>query len=290
MPVLPPGLSLKRISVKGRSTRYADLGDGAPLVLLHGIVRSLEDWGQVIEPLSKQYRVLAPDLAGFGFSEGLPSYNLEALAEHVRDFLDALGVSGPVRLVGNSLGGAVTMKAAVQDPDRVERVVLVNSAGFGKSVTVAIRALAIPVIGGKVIKPLLLRPNMRMARAVESSLYRDQRIVTRERVNLGYDLLGQEQAMRASVESGVALGSFFGAAEGWRRELLDGYRPLSHPTLVLWGSHDKILPASHLPNARRELPAARFHLFLRVGHMPMTEVPEQFLAVVGPFLAENADA
>lgn len=287
MPVLPAGLALKRISVKGRSTRYADLGEGAPLVLLHGIVRSLEDWGQVIEPLAKHFRVLAPDLAGFGFSDGLPKYDLEGLAEHVWDFLDALEVRGPVRLVGNSLGGAVTMKAAVQRADRVDRVVLVNSAGFGKSVTVAIRALAIPVIGSRVIKPLALRPNMRMARAVESSLYRDQRIVTPERISLGYDLLGQEQAMRASVESGVALGTFFGAAEGWRRELLDAYRPLAHPTLVLWGSHDKILPASHLPNARRELPEAKFHLFQRVGHMPMTEVPEQFLSVVEPFLAES---
>lgn len=287
MPVLPAGLTLKRTSVKGRSTRYADLGEGPPLVLLHGIIRSLEDWGQVIEPLSKHYRVLAPDLAGFGFSDGIPEYTLEAQAHHVWDFLDTVGIEGPVRLVGNSLGGAVTMTAAVQRPDRIDRVVLVNSAGFGKTVTVAIRALAIPIIGAKVVKPLALRPTMFMARAVESSLYRDQRMVTPERVNLGYDILGQAEAMRASAESGVALGSFFGAAEGWRRELLDGYRKLAHPTLVVWGSHDKILPASHLPNAKRELPAARFHLFQRVGHMPMTEVPEQFLAVVEPFLAEK---
>ncbi|ABY24263.1 hydrolase, alpha/beta fold superfamily [Renibacterium salmoninarum ATCC 33209] len=92
MPVLPIGPDVKRISINGRSTRYIDVGEGPPLLLLHGIIRSLEDWGQVIDPLSKHYWVLAPDLAGFGFSDDIPEYTLDSLAEYLWGFLDAAGV------------------------------------------------------------------------------------------------------------------------------------------------------------------------------------------------------
>lgn len=282
MPVLPSGSDVKRISINGRSTRYIDVGEGPPLLLLHGIIRSLEDWGQVIEPLSKHYRVLAPDLAGFGFSDDIPEYTLDSLAEYLWGFLDAAGVQEPVRLVGNSLGGAVIMQAAVAQPERVDRVALVNSAGFGKTVTIAIRALDIPVIG-----PKLLMPSMVMAKNVERSLYRDQRIVTSERIQLGFDMLSQPNAVRALEETARFLGSFRGVHEAWRRTLLDQFKALGKPTLVIWGTHDKILPATHMENAKRELPQAQHHLFQRVGHMPQTEVPEAFLAVVEPFLASS---
>ncbi len=157
------------------------------------------------------------------------------------------------------------MQAAVAQPGRVDRVALVNSAGFGKTVTIAIRALDIPVIG-----PKLLMPSMVMAKNVERSLYRDQRIVTSERIQLGFDMLSQPNAVRALEETARFLGSFRGVHEAWRRTLLDQFKALGKPTLVIWGTHDKILPATHMENAKRELPQAQHHLFQRVGHMPQT--------------------
>lgn len=279
MPVLPVGLEVKRIEVAGRSTRYVDVGKGQPLLLLHGIIRSLEDWGQVIEPLARNRRVLALDVAGFGFSEALPVYTLETMAAYVWGFVDALGIKEPLSVIGNSLGGAVAMQFSVQRPAQVARVALVNSAGFGKEVTIAIRVLDVPMIG-----PKLLRPSMFMAKRVESSLYRDQRIVTGERVQLGFELLSQPNAVLATEGIARYLGNIRGVHAAWRRTLLDRFRALQMPTLLVWGSHDQILPAHHLENAKRELPDAQFHLFRGVGHMPQTEVPGDFLDVVVPFL------
>jgi pimeloyl-ACP methyl ester carboxylesterase len=183
--------------------------------------------------------------------------------------------------VGNSLGGAVAMQVSVQSPERVRTLALVNSAGFGKEVTVALRILAVRGLGS-----LLLRPSRAGARRVEQSLYVDQGFVTDERVEYGYRIATRPHGARVLLDLARNLGTIRGVRHEWREELLAAVVAREVPTLVVWGDRDLILPAAHLEAARNLLPYARSHLFERTGHMPQVERAEEFGKLLADFWAD----
>ena len=269
------------VLVDGLRTRYRVDGDpdGPPVLLLHGIARTHADWAAQHEILGNDYRVYSPDLAGFGGSDPLPGrYSLRALADFTEHFLDAVGITEPAHVVGNSLGGAVAMQVSVQSPERVRTLALVNSAGFGKEVTVALRILAVRGLGS-----LLLRPSRAGARRVEQSLYADQGFVTDARVEYGYRIATRPHGARVMLDLARNLGTIRGVRHEWREELLAAVVAREVPTLVVWGDRDLILPAAHLEAARNLLPYARFHLFERTGHMPQVERAEEFGKLLADF-------
>lgn len=270
-----------QITVAGRQVRYRVDGAGPPVILLHGIGRSLEDWAEQHELLRGRHRVYSVDLPGYGESEPLGQpYTLPALARFVADFLDAVEIPQPAHLVGNSLGGAVAMQLAVQAPDRVTSLVLVNSAGFGREVTIALRLLAIRPLGR-----LLLRPSRHSARRVERSLFQDPAFVTQARVEHTFALAQRPHAARVLLETVRSLGTFRGARPQWRQTLLHAVADLDIPILVVWGDRDLILPAAHLDAARARLPQAHTFLFPDTGHMPQIERAESFSRLVENFWA-----
>jgi pimeloyl-ACP methyl ester carboxylesterase len=270
-----------RVTVTGRQARYRVDGAGPAVVLLHGIGRSLEDWTEQHELLRDRHRVYSVDLPGYGESEPLGEpYTVAALARFVADFLDAVEITEPAHLVGNSLGGAVAMQLAVHAPDRVASLVLVNSAGFGREVTIALRLLAIRPLGR-----LLLRPSRHSARRVERSLFHDPALITEVRVEHTFALAQRPHAARVLLETVRSLGTFRGVHPQWRQELLHALAGLDIPTLVVWGDRDLILPATHLDAARARLPHARTHLFPDTGHMPQIERAESFSRLVENFWA-----
>lgn len=270
-----------QVTVAGRQVRYRVDGAGPAVVLLHGIGRSLEDWAEQHELLRDRYRVYSVDLPGYGKSEPLDEpYTVAALARFVADFLDAVEITEPAHLAGNSLGGAVAMQLAVQAPDRVASLVLVNSAGFGREVTIALRLLAIRPLGR-----LLLRPSRDSARRVERSLFHDPALVTEARVERTFTLAQRPHAARVLLATVRSLGTFRGVRPQWRQTLLHAVAGLEIPTLVVWGDRDRILPAAHLDAARARLPHARTYLFPDTGHMPQIERAEVFSRLVGNFWA-----
>ncbi|HEX3791050.1 MAG TPA: alpha/beta fold hydrolase [Pseudonocardiaceae bacterium] len=270
------------VEVAGRQVRYATAGTGEPVVLLHGIGRSLEDWTQTQVALSDRYAVYAVDLAGFGRSQPLVTADLPALADHVLATLDQLGVTGPAHLVGNSLGGAVAMRMAVRDRRRVASLTLADSAGFGREVTVALRVLGIPLLG-----QLLLRPNANRTRMAERSVFHDRAFVTPERLALATELSHRTGGAEAFLQVARSLGTWWGIRPGWRRELLAAVAGYRIPTLIVWGTRDRILPATQLIAAATAFPHARTHLFTETGHMPQIERADEFGALVVDFLAAN---
>ncbi|MCU1407255.1 MAG: acoC [Glaciihabitans sp.] len=268
------------VDVAGIRARYRVSGPpGAmPVLLVHGIGRSLGDWSEQHRLLSARHRVYSLDLAGFGHSEPLAErHTLTSLADFTDRFLDVMGV-GRVHLVGNSLGGAIAMQLAVGDPQRVASLVLVNSAGFGRTVTPAIRVMAIKPLGR-----VLLRPSARGARQLERSLFYDASFATEERVQEKVELAGRPHNARVFIEVAESLGTFRGVSPGWRRSLLERLREVNVPTYVMWGDRDLILPAQHLEAARSVMPQAQSHLFENTGHMPQIERAEEFAELVLAF-------
>ncbi|BCL17838.1 alpha/beta fold hydrolase [Micromonospora sagamiensis] len=269
------------LTVAGRRVRYRVDGSGPPVVLLHGIGRSLEDWAEQHDLLRARFRVHSLDLPGYGRSAPLPvPHTLPALADAVAQFCDEVGITGPAHLAGNSLGGAVAMQLAVRDPARVASLVLVNSAGFGREVALALRILAIRPLGW-----MLLRPSHLAARRVTRSLFHDPTHVTEARVAHALALAREPHAARVMLETLRSLGGVRGVHPQWRTALLDAVAVLPVPVLVTWGDRDLILPVTHLAAARARLPHARTHLFRGCGHLPQVECAEEFSRVVTDFWA-----
>lgn len=270
------------VDVGGLRARVRLDGDpaGRPVVLLHGIGRSLEDWEPQYELLAEGNRLIGLDLPGFGYSQRRPEpATLDALGRGVLAILEALGESRPAHLVGNSLGGAVSLQILGSAPDRVASVVLVNSGGFGPEVTYLLRMLAVPGLG----KLILRRPSRLGSRHIERALYASKSHATPARVAHALKLGREPEAAAFMAELSLGLGTIRGVSEPWRRELLDAARQAPRPILIVWGDRDRILPPKHFAVAKRTFPAARSHLFPGTGHMPQIERPREFAELVRDF-------
>jgi pimeloyl-ACP methyl ester carboxylesterase len=273
------------ISVNGRRTRVRVEGDPAspPILLLHGIGRSLEDWAPQYPRLARTHRVVALDLPGSGFSARSPEpTTLNVLAQGVIDTLDSLGVQRPLHVIGNSLGGAVALQLLVLEPERVSTLVLANSAGFGFEVTMLLRLLAIPLLG-----ELATRATSRAGTKMSERLgFADPTLATKERVEHALAIAGQPDTGPVMLETVRELATRRGVKLGWRAELTAAAAQHPRPTLIVWGDRDRILPPHQLDSARRVLPHAQTSLFTGVGHLPQLERPDEFSARVLKFLAD----
>ncbi|MFP5021706.1 alpha/beta fold hydrolase [Pseudonocardia phyllosphaerae] len=271
------------VDAAGTRIRIRESGDPAapPVLLLHGIGRSLEDWDPQHPRLADGYRVIAADLAGFGFSGRPPGRaSLEVLADTAVAVLDAVGETRPAHLMGNSLGGAVALLASTRHPQRVASLVLADPAGFGRLVTPALRVLGVPLLGPWLLGHL----DVAAVRRGERALFVDPALVTEERVALAVELGRRREHLDTFVEIATELGTVAGVRPGWRRALLADAAANPAPTLVVWGERDVILPAAQLRTAARQLPGVQTHVFGRTGHMPQIERPQEFATLVREWL------
>ncbi|HEY8295033.1 MAG TPA: alpha/beta fold hydrolase [Micrococcaceae bacterium] len=271
------------LDLDGVRSRYVASGDPAapPVLLLHGIGRSLEDMSGLAARLTPGYRVISVDLPGFGLSDGLAGgYSLEGLARGVLASLDAMAERRPVHVVGNSLGGAVAMQLSVLAPERVKSLTLIDSAGFGSEVTIALRLLSLGPIGA-----ILLRRKTRdTAYRTERALFADRKFVTEERIRHALAVGANPAYDGAFLATTRFLGTIRGVRPGWRSRLLAIVAAQRKPTLIVWGDQDRILPANHAGNARELLPHARVHIYEKCGHMPQIEREEEFAALAREFI------
>jgi pimeloyl-ACP methyl ester carboxylesterase len=276
--------SATHIDVNGRRTRVFLEGDPQepPILLLHGIGRSLEDWEpQFLHYRRAGYRVIAPDLPGSGFSDRLPTpTTVRALAQSVLETLDVIGEVNRVHVMGNSLGGAIALQLLTLKPDRVATLVLANSGGFGSEMHLMLRLVATPFLG-RVATRYTTRVSARMT---ERLLYVDRSMVTRARIDHALKIARQTDAGVVMHETARLLATIRGVRPQWREALMAEVSHHRRPTLIVWGDRDRILPVKQLEAACRFLPNARFHLFEGVGHMPQIEVADEFAALTLEFL------
>lgn len=271
------------VNVDGRTVRALTAGDRAdtPLLLLHGIGRSLEDWTEQIERLSGRFYVIAVDLPGFGRSARRDGpADLATVADGVAGALAALDEDRPCHVIGNSLGGAVAMQLLASHPDLVASLILVNSAGFGAEVTALLRMLSLPGIGRR----LATRSTPAGARLMERRLFADPSLATRERIEHALSIAAQPGTGEFLLEMANHLGTMRGVRPQWRTELLAAVAAHPRPTLLIWGDRDRILPAAHLGAAQRQFPDAQVHLFTATGHMPQIERADEFADLITAFV------
>jgi pimeloyl-ACP methyl ester carboxylesterase len=269
------------IEVNGQQVHLRDEGphdDPAPIVLLHGTSASLHTWEGWARALRGQRRVIRFDLPGFGLTgpNRQNDYSTEAYVLFVRGVMDKLGVQR-FALGGNSLGGQIAWSAAAQMPDRVTHLILVDASGYPPESITAPQSIP---LGFRIARTpgLRLLAEYTLPRGlVEGTLrdvYGDPSKVTSELVDL-YSAMTRREGNRK------ALG----------RRLEQGYtgnvallKSIKVPTLILWGSKDRLVPPELGQRFVRDIPGSKLVVFDGLGHVPQEEDPARTVAEVRGFL------
>jgi len=275
-------VELQRIRIHGHDIGYVTAGSGPVVILVHGIASSSTTWGRVIPALAERTTVVAPDMLGHGGStKTAGDYSLGALANGIRDLMEALG-HDRATLIGHSLGGGVALQFAYQFPDRCERLVLVGSGGLGKEIGLLFRALSFPGVE-HVLTPVFAPAVQSRSTAVVNWL-RKVRIPFPESFDeiwQGYSSLSDGDTRRAFFH---ALHSVVDPA-GQRVSAVNRLHLASlRPILVIWGERDSIVPVRHAREAHQAMPGSVLHVFEGVGHWPQHDRPEEFTRVVLDFI------
>lgn len=285
MSITPASPSARTVALGNRQIHLHEFGAGPPVLMLHGGgpgASGLSNYARNIDALAARFRVLVPDLPGYGgSSKGVNSEDpFGDLAAAMLALLDGLDIDR-AHVVGNSLGGACALRMALEQPGRVDRLVLMGPGGIGIS-------QAAPTEG---LKRLLgyyagEGPTLEKLRTFicEDLVFDGSRIpeaVLRERFEASIDPeVLASPPLRAPKD-----------LEAFRRLdfLLDPRLPaLEHRTLVLWGTADRVNPATGAMALQARMPACDAYLFSRTGHWVQWERADEFNAVVTAFLSATA--
>lgn len=261
------------IVAAGISTNVHIAGDGPPVLLVHGSgpgVSAWANWRLTIPELSRTFRVVAPDIVGFGFTdrpEGV-SYDLRTWTAHAVGVLAALGIER-AHVVGNSFGGSLALSLAIHHPERVDRLVLMGAVGVPFEITDGLDA-----VWG-------YEPSVA---AMESLLH----LFAYDRGLIGEDLarLRYEASMRPGVQEAYA--QMFPvprqAALDAMTHAVDDIARISAPTLIVHGRDDRVIPLQNAFDLLRLIDDAQLHVFGRCGHWTQIEYADEFAALLTRFL------
>jgi pimeloyl-ACP methyl ester carboxylesterase len=273
----PPDLY---ISVNGINTRYWHMGDnGSTIILLHGGNGSIEFWLYNIANLARHHQVYAVDMVGSGKSDYPDgSYSLAYQADFLHGFMAALELDAAT-LIGNSMGGGVALEFTRLYPDRVDKLVLVDSMGFGKEISLGIRLITLPAIVN------LLRPGRWMIPAMlRSNFYRGDRLPS-EWLELRYPIFAIPGRNRVILRLGQSNFNLAGVLPEVYQPIVASLADITQKTLIIWGEFDRIIPVKHAYIAAAGLPNNQLHIFPNCGHHPYLEYPARFDRLVLEFLA-----
>lgn len=259
----------------GVRTNYHDLGSGFPVLMIHGSgpgVSAWANWRLVMPELAKRARVIAPDMAGFGFSERRDDfrYDMDLWVGQAVGLLDSLGIA-QADVVGNSFGGALALAFAIRHPQRVRRLVLMGSVGVPFPITEGLDA-----VWG-------YTPSFENMRRIMDYFAFDRSLVNDEVAKLRY---------AASIQPGFQE-SFAAMFPAPRQRWVDAMtsreediRALPHETLIIHGREDQVIPLSTSLTLAQWIDRAQLHVFGRCGHWTQIEHAGRFARLVGDFLAE----
>lgn len=282
---MPKMLVEASVTLHGLDLHYVDAGEGAPVVFVHGLLGSHRDWADLLDTLSAHHRVLAPDLFGHGASaKPMGDYSLGAHAATLRDLLDHLGI-GAVTLVGHSLGGGIALQFAYLFPDRVQRLVLVSSGGLGRELSLLLRVATFP--GVEWVLPVLASRWVRdRGEALGRGLARVGMRAGSDATQAwrGFVSLGDPESRRAFLATSRSVIDPGGQTVTAQHRLSE---IAAVPTLLVSGTHDRLIPSWHAVAAQQAMPNSRIVVFERAGHFPHLEDPDRFARVLNEFIADN---
>ena len=265
------------VNAAGIHTNVHDVGSGQPVMLIHGSgpgVSAYANWRLTMPALSGAFRVVAPDLVGFGFTERPQGfvYAMERWISHLIGVMDALGIER-AHVVGNSFGGALALALAIRHPQRVDRLVLMGSVGVRFQITAELDE-----IWG-------YQPSLPAMRRLISMFSRDRNHVDDDLARLRY-----EASIRPGFQESYAA-MFPAPRQRWVNAMAspeEAVRVLEHETLIVHGREDRVIPLSNAYKLLELIPRAQLHVFGRCGHWTQIEQAARFGRLLLDFFGEPA--
>lgn len=279
---LPPRIELiQRVpylvtTVNNDRIAYLDVGQGPPLILIHGFGGSMWQWEHQYSVLARTYRVIIPDILGSGLSDKpKEAYTPERLVEFFRQFMDSLNIPRAT-LVGNSMGAGLAMAMALDHPERVQRLILIS--GFPPQVETSIASrqyqhflhhrppLWLAKLGNwmagrrtteQLLKEIVYNPELISPTVVERSFHNRQR----------GGFLGPLYSLLDNIQN-------------WEGQYGNKLQKISHPVLLLWGDHDRVFPVEVGERVKSQLSHVEWHVIPEAGHLAQWEEP----AIVNQFI------
>jgi len=257
------------------NTNYHDVGSGETIIMIHGSgpgVSAWANWNKLFPILSKKYRVLAPDMVGFGYTdrpEGIV-YGMNVWVEQTIKFMDALGIE-KANMVGNSFGGALALAMAVKYPERIKKLVLMGSMGVTFPLTYGLDR-----VWG-------YTPSFENMRELLDIFAYNRTIVNDDLARLRY-----ESSMQPGFQE-----SFSAMFPAPRQNGVEGMagnenyiRSIPHETLIVHGREDRVIPLETSLKLIQLIENAQLHVFGKCGHWTQIEKTNEFATLVDGFISQ----
>ncbi len=266
------------VDVMQMQVHYRDEGnknDSLPLVLIHGTGASLHTWEESVKLLTDSFRVITLDLPAYGLTGPNPKrvYSQEFYVQFIDEFLKSIHVNKCI-IGGNSLGGAIAWNYTYEHPTKVEKLILIDAAGYpmiSESKPIAFTLAQIPVL-----KHMLnyITPRF-LAKKSVMNVYDDPTKVTEKVVDRYFDLFLREGNRQAFVDR-MNFSTY--------PDHLIRLRTIKTPTLIVWGENDKLIPIENAQKFHADLPNDTLVVLEKTGHIPMEENPNRTVDAIRLFL------
>lgn len=266
------------VEIQGVQLHYRDEGDDTKpaLVLLHGIMASLHTWDGWVDALKNDFRIIRVDIPGFGLTGPYPDnvYNIERSVEMVDELTRFLGVDN-FYLAGNSMGGYISWNYAVAHPEKVDRLILLDSAGYPFDPPMMLELLQTPVLKQGMG---FLTPRFIVTHTL-NEVYGDATLVKDETIDRYHTLMLREGNRQAVVEVFASMKQMDSAK----------ISQVSVPTLIMWGDTDRWIPLNLSARFNADIEGSELIVYPGVGHIPMEELPQKTAADAKAFLTSVID-
>jgi len=262
------------IEVDGIDIHYREEGKGFPLVLIHGFSSCLQNWDALTERLKANFRIIRFDVPGFGLTElnGTSApITVDNCVQFIKNFLDKIGVE-KLSIAGSSLGGWIAWEFASAFSHNVNRLVLINSAGYFTSYS---KPPFFYFANRPIVKKLLNRGISRWpVKQILKNAFGDKRKLTNKLIDRYYKIVNREGNLAALIKI---------AAQEINAET-EKIKTIEIPSLIIWGDRDKIISVREAYHFHKDLLNSKLIIYKGVGHLPMEEVPDQTANDIHKFL------
>ncbi|HET9478742.1 MAG TPA: alpha/beta hydrolase [Pyrinomonadaceae bacterium] len=260
----------KETTVFGQKIHYVEAGSGPNVILLHGLGGSTQAWQFNIGPLAEKFHVYVPDQIGFGKSDKpLVMYRIRTYVDFLDQFCKQLKIERAT-LVGNSMGGWIAAAFTAAFPDRVDKLVLVDAAGYAPPKELDMRTLfALNPTTREGMK--VLTAKVFYNKAFQTDAVIDMAIAARLAAGDGFTI--------KSITESIIRGEDF---------LDDTVKTIKRPTLIVWGREDGLVPLAEGERFHKDIAGSKLVVFDQCGHVPNFEKPGEFNAAVIKFLTTDA--
>jgi len=257
---------IKTAEVDNNKIRYLEEGSSEnTLLLLHGLGASAERWEYVIPHFARKFRVVVPDLIGFGYSDKpMADYTIEYFSEFMSKFVDKIGIK-ELNIVGSSLGGQIAAEYTVNHNENIRKLVLVSPSGVMKHSTPALDAYIAAA----------LYPND------DSALNAFQMMSGRKEIE-DKTVNGFIERMTLPNAKMAFMSTLLGLSNS--QAITEKLQLITIPTLIVWGENDPVIPIEYAQSFVSGINDCRFYKMIGCAHTPYVEKPEKFFQIVSDFL------